>query len=95
LTDATARLHAIVHGRVQAVGYRYFVVDEAQLLRLTGWVRNLPDGSVEALAEGPVSALELLLAALERGPRNARVSEVATTWEKATGEFLAFGIRHF
>jgi acylphosphatase len=95
LTDATARLHAIVHGRVQAVGYRYFVVDEAQLLRLTGWVRNLPDGSVEALAEGPVSALELLLAALERGPRNARVSEVVGTWEKATGEFLAFGIRRF
>jgi acylphosphatase len=95
MTEATARLHAIVHGRVQGVGYRYFVVDEAQMLRLTGWVRNLGDGSVEALAEGPAPALELLLAALERGPRNARVSEVAATWEEATGEFLAFGIGWF
>jgi len=75
------------------VGYRYFVVDEAQLLRLTGWVRNLPDGSVEVLAEGPAPALERLLAALERGPRNARVSDVETTWEKAAGEAQGFGVR--
>jgi len=65
-----------VRGRVQGVGFRWFVVDEARRLGLTGWVRNLPDGGVEAEAQGDVKAVAELAAALGRGPAAARVDEV-------------------
>jgi len=61
-------MHVIVHGVVQGVGFRYFVLRRAQPLGLTGWVRNLPDGTVEIRAEGPVSKLQQLLEALPYGP---------------------------
>ena len=67
------RLHAFVEGDVQGVGYRYFVIDNARSLGLTGWVRNRFDGSVEVLAEGPRAYLEILIDALQQGPRSARV----------------------
>jgi len=89
------RLHAVVHGLVHGVGFRYFVLEAARQLELGGWVRNLSDGSVEAVAEGPRESLEELLAAVERGPRNAQVSEVETWWEEPTGEFRSFNVRLF
>ncbi len=73
-------LHAIVRGRVQMVGYRYFVVEEARALGLAGWVRNLDDGSVELIAEGPEERLRQLEAALTDGPRLARVDKVDVRW---------------
>ena len=88
-----ARLRAIVKGIVQGVGYRFFVEDRAYELGLTGYVRNLPDGTVEVVAEGDKEVLELLLEHLRRGPRSARVTDVEVEWGEATGEFRDFRIR--
>lgn len=85
------RLHAIVHGRVQGVGYRATTVDEARRLNLGGWVRNRLDGTVEVLAEGPQAKLDLLLAYLRRGPLGARVSNVVVDWSDAQGAPMPFG----
>ncbi len=86
------RLHAIVEGRVQGVGFRYFVLEVAELLGVYGWVRNRWNESVEVLAEGERAALEELLDALGRGPRGAAVTSVKTEWEKPTGEFHSFRV---
>jgi acylphosphatase len=90
----TARLHAFVVGDVQGVGFRYFVVDNARSLGLTGWVRNRYDGSVEVLAEGSRPLLEVLIDALHQGPRTSRVSDVRLEWLPAQGEFSEFKIRY-
>lgn len=66
----------VVHGRVQGVGFRWFVWQAAGRLGLRGLARNLPDGSVEVVAEGPSNALEELAQALARGPATARVERV-------------------
>ena len=65
-----------VIGRVQGVGYRYALRDEALRLGLAGWVRNRADGSVEALLQGDAAALAQLIAWARRGPRSARVDEL-------------------
>lgn len=87
------RLHLVVKGRVQGVGFRYYVQDHAQRLALTGWVRNLWDGQVEVVAEGNMAQLEQLLAIVQRGPSSARVSAVDIRWSSATGEFGGFHVR--
>jgi acylphosphatase len=66
----------IVNGRVQGVGFRYFVLREAQALGLSGWVRNLPDGRVEVLAHGDPDVVNALEARLWAGPTHARVATV-------------------
>jgi len=66
----------LVSGRVQGVGFRYFVVHRARTLGLLGFTRNLPDGRVEVVAAGPEVQLEALEADLGRGPRAARVEKV-------------------
>ncbi len=66
----------VVRGRVQGVGFRYFVIREASRLSLTGWTRNLPDGGVEVLASGEDAALDALHRRLGEGPPAARVTEV-------------------
>jgi acylphosphatase len=82
-----------VEGRVQGVGFRYFVQENAVALGLTGWVRNRWNSAVEVTAEGERSRLEKLLAALRRGPRASFVSDVNFEWEIATGEFKDFRVR--
>lgn len=67
--------HFIVSGRVQGVGFRYYTLKQARNLDLSGWVRNLPDGSVEAFAEGPEEALETFETALRKGPSWSSVTE--------------------
>lgn len=89
-SDAIFRLHAYVNGRVQGVGFRFFVLDAAQELELTGWVRNLSDGRVEVLAEGPRDHLDRLLEILHQGPPASWVTKVDTIWESATAEFSDF-----
>ncbi len=75
------RLHAVVRGEVQMVGFRYFVIEEARALGLTGWVRNGDDGrTVEVVAEGPQERLERLESLLRNGPRHARVEAVDVHW---------------
>jgi acylphosphatase len=87
------RLHAVVEGRVQGVGFRYFVLETAETLGITGWVRNRWDETVEVTAEGSRRDLEKLLQALERGPRSAYVSQVQQEWLPATREFRGFLVR--
>jgi acylphosphatase len=91
--EPEARLAATVRGRVQGVGFRYFVLQQAAGLGLRGWVANEPDGSVGLIAEGSRGALEAMLAALHDGPRSAHVERVDSTWSPATGEFDRFGVR--
>ena len=87
------RLEATVTGRVQGVGYRYFVLREADALDLVGWVANESDGSVRLVAEGPRDRLETLLASLREGPPGALVSHVSEAWMAAVGRFDGFGVR--
>jgi acylphosphatase len=65
--------HVTIRGRVQGVGYRYFVEHEARSRDLEGWVRNRRDGSVEAVFSGPAAAVTAMIAACRRGPSSARV----------------------
>jgi len=88
-----ARLHVIVEGYVQGVGFRAFVQDQAVRLGVVGWVRNRWDGSVEVVVEGERVILEKLLTVLYRGPRGAQVTGVAPEWSAATGEFKGFSVR--
>ena len=71
-----ASLRVRIEGVVQGVGFRAFVLREAQARRLTGWVRNRLDGSVEAMVYGPVKQVESLIGACTRGPTGARVSNI-------------------
>lgn len=87
------RLEASVHGRVQGVGFRWFVVRTASDLGLLGWVANEPDGSVSLVAEGPDDRLEELLAALRLGPPSSSVREVRSRFSPATGRLGGFLIR--
>ena len=87
------RLHALIRGQVQGVCYRWSARDEAESLGAVGWVRNLPGGQVELVAEGPRDALEKLVAWCHAGPPAARVREVKLSWLDPTGEFSEFSIR--
>jgi acylphosphatase len=84
---------AIVRGRVQGVGYRWFVQREASRLRLDGWVSNRSDGGVEVVAEGAPDDLELLVATLREGPSGAEVRDVEVGYEPARGDIAGFSIR--
>ncbi|HVN54109.1 MAG TPA: acylphosphatase [Anaerolineaceae bacterium] len=88
-----SRLHAVVMGHVQGVGFRFFVIEKADLLDVTGWVRNTTFGDVEVLAEGPRDTLEDLLYYLHKGPHGAVVTQVKSDWEIPTGEFSRFEVR--
>jgi acylphosphatase len=87
------RLKAVVSGRVQGVGFRYFVQRAASQAGLTGWVRNRRDGCVELVAEGDERSMGELAAALRRGPPSSFVSGVETEWSRPTGEFDSFEVR--
>ena len=86
------RVHVVVQGRVQGVGFRAFVARRARDLKLTGWVRNRFDGAVEVLAEGTRSALEALVEAVRRGPPAARVATVEEQWSEGTPEHRDFAV---
>ena len=84
------RMHAFVAGRVQGVSFRYYTRHRAQQLNVTGWVRNLPDGRVEVMAEGPEAILRQMEQFLQRGSPAAQVRQVTCDWSEATGEFRQF-----
>jgi len=86
------RLHGSVHGDVQGVGFRYFLMREAQRLGLRGWVRNRDDGTVEFVAEGSREDLDRLRQAAERGPRMAQVERVDAQWSAAAGGLTSFDL---
>jgi acylphosphatase len=95
MADVTphARLDATVFGRVQGVGFRYFVLRHASGLGLRGWVANQSGGSVRCVAEGPRDQLELLLERIRVGPGSASVERVSEAWMPATGTLGPFGVR--
>lgn len=90
---APARLEATVRGRVQGVGFRYFVVRRAMELGLVGWVANAADGSVRCVAEGPLENLDALADELARGPLGAIVDAVDIVRMPGTGRFERFSVR--
>ena len=81
-----ARAHVVVQGRVQGVFYRVETRDRARSLGVSGWVRNTPDGSVEAVFEGERDRIESLLVWCRRGPSLARVEDVRVEWSEPAGE---------
>ena len=89
----TDRLEAVVHGRVQGVGFRIYVARTARRLGLVGWVANEASGRVRSVAEGSRAALETLLEELRSGPPGARVERVDASWSAATGTFSDFDVR--
>ncbi len=86
------RLRAIVRGRVQGVGFRYFVMERARSLYIVGFCRNLPNGEVEVVAEGQKGELQALESSLKTGPTMANVEEVISAWQAPVGEFTNFRI---
>lgn len=91
---ATARFHALISGRVQMVGFRMFAQDWAYQVGVVGYVRNMPDGSVEVVAEGAQETLEIFLERLKQGPRSARIDNLAADWQSSRGEFTDFRISY-
>lgn len=87
-----ARVQVLVSGRVQGVFFRDHTRRWAGSLGLTGWVRNLPDGRVEVLAEGEKDRLDDLLGRLKQGPPMAEVADLEVSWENFKGEFADFRI---
>ncbi len=86
-------IEATVSGHVQGVGFRWFVRREADALGLGGWVANLPDGSVQVVAEGPEAAVDALVEALRDGPAGAWVSDVRVADRPVSGRVDSFEIR--
>lgn len=87
------RRRLVITGRVQGVGFRWFAHDAAAREGVDGWVRNLPDGSVEAEVEGDLDAVDRVEAALRRGPGASRVDDVAVEERAPQGRRTGFSIR--
>lgn len=86
------RLHVLISGLVQGVGFRYATYRKAGMMGLTGWVRNTPEGLVEAVFEGDKGRLEEMLGWCEQGPVLSRVEAVESTWTTAEEGFKQFEI---
>ena len=82
----------VIHGHVQGVGFRWFTQETAAREGVSGWVRNLADGSVEAWVEGESDAVTRVERAIRTGPRGARVEKVFVDIEDPTGSFKGFSI---
>ena len=88
------RAHAFVGGRVQGVFFRSQTKHNADRHDVKGWVRNLPDGRLEAMFEGEKEAVQTLLDFCKHGPSGAKVTSIDLTWETYTGEFGGFKIKY-
>ena len=87
------RAHVWVKGRVQNVGFRAHVEYSAQLISVTGWVRNVGYDTVEAVAEGEREKIERFVEMMKNGPQGSRVDESKVEWENPSGEFRSFDVR--
>lgn len=88
------KAHVLVNGHVQGVFFRGYVQRRANSLAVTGWVRNLADGQVEAVFEGDEARVNELIAWCRQGPPNAWVSSVDVGYEPYSGGFLSFSVRY-
>ncbi len=89
-----ARAHVVVSGTVQGVFFRARTVDRANQLGVKGWVRNTPEGKVEAVLEGDKGRVEAMIEFCRKGPEGAEVKDVEVDWEEYKGEFTGFEIRY-
>ena len=89
-----SRVHLIIHGYVQGVFYRASTCDAANRIGLKGWVRNLPDGNVEAVFEGPDDKILRIIEWCREGPPGARVTKIDEKRVDYTGEFNSFDVRY-
>ena len=87
-----ACVKVIVSGFVQGVGYRYYAIDAANILRINGYAKNLPDGKVEVVAEGPKEDLELFITKLKRGSYSSNVTGLDISWSKCENRYKEFSI---
>ncbi|MBD3165128.1 acylphosphatase [bacterium] len=92
--DNRKRMHALVEGRVQGVGFRHFVLQRVRPLPVKGWVRNLHDGRVEVVAEGEENDLQVLRNYLEQGPPASVVDNVRTEWSHPQGDLHGFDVKY-
>jgi len=92
-SPSQAAVHLLISGRVQGVGFRFYAQDVAEELGLGGWVRNRPDGSVEAYAEGPRQDVEAWIAKLRQGPPLSRVESLQPQWQQPEGSTGTFTVR--
>ena len=83
----------VISGRVQGVGFRWFTHEAAQREGVTGWVRNLPDGRVEAFVEGEAEAVQRVEVAIRRGPGGAHVDDVFVDEEEPLGAYKGFSTK--
>lgn len=88
------RVHVFVSGRVQGIFFRSETQEEAMKHSVTGWVRNLPDGRVEAVFEGEKDRVDKLVEFCKQGPSGARITNIEVISENYTGEFRSFRIRY-
>jgi acylphosphatase len=86
-------VHILASGRVQGVNYRWFTLDTAANLGLNGWVRNLPDGRVEAEVEGEKESVNRLIEALRKGPRLAQVTDLDVMEKAYENRYTDFRVR--
>ena len=89
-----SRVRLLIAGRVQGVGFRYATQRQAESSALDGWVRNLADGRVEVVAEGPRAAVQALVDWCGSGPRYAAVHAVNAAWETPSDEPVGFRVRY-
>ncbi|BDA80535.1 acylphosphatase [Leptospira kobayashii] len=87
------RARIVVRGTVQGVGFRYYIMQKAQEMRLKGYTQNLPNGEVEAVVEGDKLFIEDLYRAMQRGPTKAKVTDHAIDWADAKNQFRTFSIK--
>lgn len=90
-----ARAHLLIRGQVQGVYYRGFARDLAMYHGLKGWVRNLSNGSVEAVFEGSKGDIEQVISSCQSGPPGARVDDININWEDYQGDLRDFQIRYY
>ena len=88
------RAHAIITGRVQGVCFRMETCRAVEHLKVTGWVRNKRDGSVEAVFEGEETDVKAALGWCYKGPPISRVDDIKVSWEAYTGEFQSFNVTY-
>ncbi len=93
MADEQARARVVISGRVQGVWFRGTTREKARERGLRGWVRNRPDGKVEAVFEGPRDQVRQMVSWCHRGPRMALVDSVEVDWGEATGGFSGFSVR--
>ncbi|HOK08292.1 MAG TPA: acylphosphatase [Candidatus Hydrogenedens sp.] len=90
----SSKLHLVIYGIVQGVGFRYATYRKAVQLGLRGWVRNKKDGTVEAVFDGPEEKVQEMLLWCHKGPLGAKVSHVDVSWEETSENYTTFEIKY-